>query len=144
MKKTYRTRPPEERFWSRVTKTDSCWLWDHTDRKGYGVFYDGKRRLGAHVYSWQLAHNRLRRKGYEIMHLCNRPTCVNPAHLIEGTHRDNMLHRSLCGRTGGARLLATRIAERDAYLAESARLRNEAEAFRKRVYAGKPLPARLP
>lgn len=38
-----------ERFWSKVDKTDDCWLWTAaTNRRGYGQFLSATRR-GAGV-----------------------------------------------------------------------------------------------
>lgn len=31
------------RFWSHVVKSDGCWLWNASTRKGYGVFCPTKR-----------------------------------------------------------------------------------------------------
>ena len=39
-----------ERFWSKVNKTDTCWLWiASTDHGGYGRFFvSGKKFDSAH------------------------------------------------------------------------------------------------
>lgn len=87
---------PSERFWSKVDKTDTCWLW--TAGKipdGYGTFYVGRsdeKRLSslAHRYSYELHHGPIP-KGKEIDHLCGVRSCVNPLHLEAVTHRENVL-----------------------------------------------------
>ena len=47
-------KPAEVRFWERVAKTDTCWLWTGCTQTGYGRFWDGERYVLAHRYSWQL------------------------------------------------------------------------------------------
>jgi hypothetical protein len=37
------------------------------------------------------------------MHICDNPKCVNPTHLIEGTHQDNNTDRANKGRGNAAR-----------------------------------------
>lgn len=67
-----------------------CWLWHGSCcRDGYGNFYDGKRVIGAHRFSWQ-AHKGVIPGGLHILHKCDTPSCVNPDHLFLGTHTDNM------------------------------------------------------
>lgn len=45
----------EERFWAKVNKTDTCWVWTHCTRNGgYGLFWNGEKSLGAHCYSYIL------------------------------------------------------------------------------------------
>lgn len=89
--------PTEDRFWSKVTKTNECWLWDEgsRDKDGYGSFRKskspGQRRgpvVRAHRFSWEL-HNGPIPKGLWILHKCDNPPCVNPEHLYAGTRQDN-------------------------------------------------------
>ncbi len=89
----------EERFWSRVRKTDRCWLWTGTKTpSGYGQVYlaDG-RRTGAHRFSLTLAGVELP-AGAVVCHRCDVPACVNPAHLVIGTQSDNIVDMYQKGR----------------------------------------------
>ena len=52
---------------------------------GYGVL-DG---VGAHVAVYEQTRGRTVREERQINHLCNRPFCVQPAHLYEGTAKQN-------------------------------------------------------
>ena len=82
-----------EKFWQRVRKgaPDACWEWVGSRLpKGYGRFYP-KLRIGlyAHRVSWEIANGREVPSGLVVMHSCDNPKCVNPAHLGVGTHGDN-------------------------------------------------------
>lgn len=79
-----------ERFWSRVRRTDGCWIWEGSIHPlGYGRFYlDGKMQK-AHRAAYQLAKGPIP-EGAHILHSCDNPPCVNPAHLRAGSHSDNM------------------------------------------------------
>lgn len=81
-------------FWARVERgaADECWPWTGSRLpSGYGRFYPAwKVGLYAHRFSWELANGRDVPEGLHVMHACDNPRCVNPAHLSVGTHSDNM------------------------------------------------------
>lgn len=85
---SHRTETIESRFWRRVDKTDTCWLWNGSRRKkDYGVFnYPGGGM--AYRYSYEL-HNGPIPDGMTIDHICFNPPCVNPAHLQLLTREQN-------------------------------------------------------
>jgi hypothetical protein len=87
-----------DRFWSRVDirGPDDCWPWKGGRRvRGYGgLVFEGKPRLAHHV-SFRLTYGRW--PDYS-RHSCDNEPCCNPAHLLEGTHADNMADKVQRGR----------------------------------------------
>lgn len=85
----------EERFWRYVSESDpaSCWPWTgRKDKDGYGTLRVGESMRRAHVLSWVLHFGQVAPL-LLVLHRCNNPSCVNPAHLKMGTHLDNMADR---------------------------------------------------
>lgn len=102
----------QERFWSKVNKTqsvDDCWEWNAAiGSDGYGVFHwDTKPKetrsptetrsklIKAHRASILLDGRSApeytgKADGFEILHTCDNKRCVNPNHLEIGTHLQNI------------------------------------------------------
>lgn len=100
-----RPKPPEERFWKHVPSgaPDECWEWQGTrgpPPNHYGTIYVSQnpmRYKKAHRLSWEIHHGPIP-EGKNVLHHCDNPPCVNPAHLYTGTQADNARDRAARGR----------------------------------------------
>lgn len=82
-----------QRFWGRVKKTDSCWLWmGPLSNHGYGSVQSCHFR--GHNSPHRIAYVMLRGNippRLQIDHLCKIRNCVNPAHMELVTGKVNTL-----------------------------------------------------
>lgn len=91
-------KSPADRFWSRVSKTDGCWIWTGLlSTHGYGIFSIKSRHIIAPRYSWKLHFGDIP-GNMHVLHRCDTPACVRPDHLFLGTHQDNMADMVAKGR----------------------------------------------
>ncbi len=72
----------------RKGREDECWWWQLGKASGYGRIQWRGRAEGAHRIAFEVANGR-KPEGL-VRHTCDNPPCVNPAHLLEGTHQDNI------------------------------------------------------
>ena len=92
---------------------DDCWPWSTSARAGvyrvrkgrrvrvtgrdldYGRISRGRRVEGtaaAHVVAYELTYGPVP-AGRQVRHLCSRPLCCNPSHLVAGTVAENAADR---------------------------------------------------
>lgn len=80
-----------KRFWSKVRKGRSCWLWLAGKCRGYGHFAIRSRRgVLAHRVAYELLRGPIP-DGLVIDHLCRNSSCVRPDHLEAVEQRENIL-----------------------------------------------------
>lgn len=81
-------RTSDERFWARINKTDSCWLWlGPIDHDGYGI-HNADGHIRAHRYAYEALIGAIP-DGLVIDHLCRVRSCVNPEHMETVTQKVN-------------------------------------------------------
>ena len=94
---TSKWNDPIHNFYNHVEKTDTCWLWTGCkDKDGYGVSRLQHKKLAAHRAAHILFIGPIPDNLY-VLHKCNNPSCVNPAHLKLGTQKDNVADQIKAG-----------------------------------------------
>lgn len=108
------TKSIDTRFWEKVDCNgpihselkSRCWIWigcihnRKTDKRGYFNFHG--KTISVHRAAYQLAFGSIP-NGLHVLHRCDNPICVNPLHLMLGTHQLNMQDRNQKGRARGGK-----------------------------------------
>ncbi|MBN9472299.1 MAG: HNH endonuclease [Bosea sp.] len=90
------------RFWAKVDKRapEECWRWTASvNEHGYGRIATDRRRgpVLAHRASYEMHYGSLP-EGKIVRHKCDNPRCVNPGHLVAGSHAENTADMMRRGR----------------------------------------------
>lgn len=96
----------EEAVWFAArfrTSDNGCRVWSSYGTKdGYGRPSFRGNRILAHRLSWLVNCGTIP-AGIFVLHECDNPPCVNPAHLFLGTQLDNIRDRDAKGRQAPSR-----------------------------------------
>lgn len=75
----------------KIDPTTQCWEYQGgKNNLGYGMIRDDKKMRTAHRVSYEEHNNTIIPSHLIVMHSCDNPCCVNPAHLSLGTRTDNV------------------------------------------------------
>ncbi|HEU0067825.1 MAG TPA: HNH endonuclease [Nitrospiraceae bacterium] len=66
-----------------------CIDWTGCLKNGYAWGSRGGKPRTIHRWTYEQEHGPIP-EGMVVMHLCDRPSCINPEHLTLGTQSDNM------------------------------------------------------
>ena len=80
-----------------VRSPEECWPWKGSTNGIYGQLSFESKHWVAHRLVYTLTHGPIE-EGLEVMHVCDNPLCCNPAHLMVGTHIENMRQMADRGR----------------------------------------------
>lgn len=90
---------------------NGCWecVSHPKDKDGYCKVQRNRKTLKVHRYVYEKEKGTIP-DGYVVMHTCDNPTCINPDHLVTGTHNDNQQdkvrkNRQATGAKNGAAIL---------------------------------------
>ena len=103
-------------------RLNGCWVWKwQCDTKGYGMIsyqtpdyvkgVSKPRSRAVHRVMYALSNGLTLAdiKGRSVRHTCDNPPCINPKHLLLGSHADNMRDMSMRGRTGNRKLTDAKV-----------------------------------
>lgn len=102
--------PLIERFWHYTDKRgdDECWPWVGSKGKaGYGQLTVKGKHYHAHRLAFELLVGPIEHR--DVCHSCDNRECVNPKHLFNASHSENMKDAVTKGRVKKSEWLLNRM-----------------------------------
>lgn len=101
------TALPHDRLWHQFDRAPSgCWEWrGNKTTQGYGRVTIRRRQHSAHRLMWEWHNGEPVPDGLVVRHQCDNPPCINPHHLLVGTHADNIADKVRRGRQARGEML---------------------------------------
>jgi len=88
----------KERLLNKATWKGACLIWGGARfRRSYGLISVNGKLRRAHRVAYELAHGPIP-AGYVVMHSCDTPACINPAHLSAAPQAINAKDMHIKGR----------------------------------------------
>lgn len=115
-----------------IDKETGCWIWQGwKNENGYGRVEFGGKKYYAHRLYYHLLVSTIRHYDV-IMHRCDNPACVNPEHLVKGSHSDN--HKDMVEKSRNARGSKHGISKLNEISAVEIKLSTETDRFLSKKY----------
>ena len=103
---------PIQRILDRVKgplSDDRCWeTTGYKNKDGYSMVWVHPTYKASHRLIWEAYNAEPIPEEMVVRHTCDNPCCVNPNHLVLGTHKDNMKDKK---DRGGARGVSSKLTE---------------------------------
>lgn len=90
-----------KRFWANINKgphPKGCWLWQKSNRRGYGRIKIKGRTYSTHRLAWFLKTKTAPPNDLFVCHRCDVKLCCRFDHLFLGTAQQNSADRDAKGR----------------------------------------------
>jgi len=90
-------------FFKNYKEVNGCWEYQGArDKHGYGTRRIGSRTANKNYFVHRLVYEFYNNESPQVVrHTCDNPSCINPEHLVSGTHIDNMKDMKERGRRLG-------------------------------------------
>lgn len=133
----HRNGTPETRLRKKIFIDHAgCWIWTGSRyTNGYGKISVHGRAMPVHRFSYMVHHGSLSPE-LVVCHKCDKPLCVNPNCLFQGTYKDNsedMVGKSRQAwgeKSGNAKMSEKEVAEiRNRYASGGVSIRQLAEEY---------------
>ena len=87
-----------DRFFQKFRQGRGCWIWTGAkNSQGYGYIKHKGKMIKASRVSYEIFKGKFPPE-LVVRHSCDNPACVNPCHLLLGTHKDNSKDMMMRGR----------------------------------------------